>query len=67
MMQPITDRLIWHGYIMPPGKTKYRDTCPVCSHTREKADKRCFVVKIIHPGLAWANCHHCHYRERIEA
>ena len=39
---------------------QYRDTCPVCSHTRKKSNQKQKVlsVKVTEDGIRWL-CHHC--------
>ena len=39
---------------------QYRDTCPVCSHTRKKSNQnqKVLSVKVTEDGVRWL-CHHC--------
>ena len=60
-MTPLTEALLFAG-IVPPPEGSNRTTCPMCSHTRRKADDRCLSI---YPRDGWVDwkCHHCGWQD----
>lgn len=58
-MTPLTEALMFNG-ITPPQRG-HKTTCPMCSHTRQKATEPCLKI---YPADGWVDwlCFHCGWK-----